>query len=143
MSTYTELYLHCVWATWDRLPLVNEDIERALYGAIAQVCHDLKCEVLAIGGKSDHVHVLVHLATTVSIAELLKAMKGSSSHLMTHNVLGKDDFFKWQGGYGAFTLSKRHVPIVTNYVKNQKTHHSENNLWDEFEKTGFPEENEH
>ena len=82
-APYTELYLHCVWATWDRLPLVTDDIEARLYAAIAAKCRELKCVPLAIGGVEDHVHLVVRLHTTVSVAQLLKGVKGSSSHLVT------------------------------------------------------------
>lgn len=134
-APYTQLYLHCVWAVWDRLPLITPQIETVLYPAIIEKCRELKSEVIAIGGIEDHTHVLVRFHTTVSVADLVKGMKGSSSHLMTHKVLGADDFFKWQGAYGAFTVSKRHVKIVTEYIVNQKKHHAEKSLWDEFEKT--------
>lgn len=79
--------------------------------------------------------MLVRFHTTISVAELVKEMKGSSSHLATHQIIGQADFFKWQGAYGAFTVSKRHVKVVTEYIVNQKKHHAENNLWDEFERT--------
>jgi REP element-mobilizing transposase RayT len=98
-------------------------------------CQELKSEVIAIGGMQEHTHVLVRFHTTISVADLVKEMKGASSHLMTHKIIGKDEFFKWQGAYGAFTVSKRHVPHVTAYIVNQKKHHAENDLWDEFEKT--------
>ncbi len=134
-APYTQLYLHCVWSTWDRLPLLTPKLEAALYPAIMEKCRELKSEVIAIGGIQDHTHVLVRFHTTISVAELVKEMKGSSSHLATHQIIGQADFFKWQGAYGAFTVSKRHVKVVTEYIVNQKKHHAENNLWDEFERT--------
>ena len=49
-------------------------------------------------------------------------MKGASSHLVTH-VLGRRNAFKWQGSYGAFTLSRRGLRFVRDYVLNQEAHH--------------------
>jgi len=83
---YTQLYLHLVWATWDRLPLITETVESRLYAAIAEKCRKLKCVPLAIGGIDDHIHLLVRLHTTVAIATLVKEVKGSSSHLVTHEI---------------------------------------------------------
>ncbi len=130
---YTQLYVHIVWATWDRLPLITEDIEPRLYAAIAAKCRTLKCEPLAIGGIEEHVHLLARLHTTVAIATLVKEVKGSSSHLVTHEIAPRK-FFKWQGAYGAFTLRKSEVPQVKAYILNQKQHHAENNVYDEWEK---------
>ena len=58
--------VHFVWATWDRQPLITEDIERGLWRYIETVCTDDHCEVLAIGGMPDHVHLLALLSNTAS-----------------------------------------------------------------------------
>ena len=134
-APYTQLYLHCVWATWDRLPLITQgDVERSKYASILDKCRQLKCEVIAIGGSHDHIHLLVRLYTTIAVSRLLKEVKGSSSHLMTHEVK-PGEFFKWQGAYGAFTVSKRDVSRVTAYIEGQKDHHEREELWAEFEQT--------
>jgi putative transposase len=133
-APFTQLYLHCVWSTWDRLPLISLDLEQPIYAAILAKCAELKCPVIAIGGMPDHVHLLVRLHTTVTVADLLKETKGASSHLMTHKVR-PGEFFKWQGAYGAFTVSQSIVPTVKAYIERQKAHHAENNLREEWEQT--------
>jgi REP element-mobilizing transposase RayT len=97
-------------------------------------CQEHGCAIVAIGGIADHVHLLVRLATTITIARLVAEVKGASSHLMNHEVYG-DVAFKWQNGYGAFTISKRAVPIVQAYVLNQKQHHAAGNLYTALERT--------
>jgi REP element-mobilizing transposase RayT len=136
---YTELYLHLVWATWDRLPLISEAIEPRLYAAMAQKCRKLKCVPLAIGGIEDHVHLLVRFHTTVAIATLVKEVKGSSSHLVTHEIT-PGEFFKWQGSYGAFTLRKEEVPWVEGYIARQREHHAAGTTVEAWERTMIPEE---
>ncbi len=126
-NNYTQLYVHLVWATWDRLPLITPGVEPSLYGAIAAKCEEMRCRPLAIGGMPDHVHVLVSLPTTVTIAEVVKGIKGSTSHLMTH-VLVPDASFKWQGSYGAFTVSKSGVERVMAYIRAQEAHHAAQTL---------------
>ena len=133
-TPFTQLYLHCVWATWDRLPLITPKIEQPVYAAILAKCRELKCEHLAIGGMPDHVHLLVQLHTTIAVADLLKEVKGASSHLMTHKIM-PNGFFKWQGAYGAFTIRKSEVLRVRAYIEHQKAHHTKNELWDEWEQT--------
>ena len=132
-TPYTQLYVHMVWATWDRLPLITPDIEGRLYACIAKKCRQHKCEPLAIGGIEDHVHLLTRFPTTITIATLAKEAKGASSHLVTHEIRS-DDFFKWQGAYGAFTLRKREVSQVQRYIQNQKQHHADNLLNEDWER---------
>ena len=129
---YTQLYLHLVRATWDRLPLISEDIKPRIYAAIAEKFREFKCVPLAIGGISDHVHLLVRLYTTVAVANLVKEVKGSSSPLVTHEIT-PNEFFKWQGAYGAFTIRKSEVSRVMAYIQNQEQHHAENKVQPEFE----------
>ena len=65
---------------------------------------------------------LTCIPTTVSVAQLVKQVKGSSSHLVSQRLRTP---FKWQGGYGAFTVSPRHVPKVRDYVLTQERHHAD------------------
>ena len=131
-APFTQLYLHAVWATWDRLPLITPDLELRLYGAINDKCRELKAVPLALGGMPDHLHLLVRLPTTISVADLVKDVKGSSSHLVTHEI--KPEFFKWQGAYGAFTLAKTDVPFIIEYIRRQNQHHAEATTWSDWER---------
>jgi len=134
-APYTQLNLHCVWATWDRLPLITPEIQRAVYTAIMAKCKELNCEVVTIGGVSDHVHLLVRVHPTVAVSDLVKWVKGSSSHLVTHEI-APGEFFKWQGSYGAFSVDIRSVDIVRSCIDNQKLHHSQQDMeidWEQAE----------
>ena len=124
---FTQLYLHCVWGTWDRLPLVTKDIEDIIYGAIAKQSSELGCTVIAIGGITDHVHLLINFPPTLTVSELIGKAKGSSCHLITHEIK-PNCFFKWQGGYGAFTVSRNNIDQIANYIRNQDIHHNQKTL---------------
>jgi len=128
------LYLHLAWATWDRLPLITPDIERRLYRNIEGEARKMGCAVLALNGTSDHVHLIVSFPTTVTIANLVKQVKGVSSHFV-NETLQPETQFKWQGGYGAFTVSRWDLPKIIHYVKRQKEHHEAGSLWAELEET--------
>ena len=126
------VYVHFVWRTWDSLPLITEEIERDLFRYMSTVCQDDKCDVLAIGGMPDHVHLFASLAPTISIAELMKHVKGGSSRFVSkHLCLGPT--FQWQGHYGAFSVSPHEKSVVIQYVRNQKQHHAEGRIWKEAE----------
>ena len=134
-NPYTQMYLHLVWSTRERLPLLTEEIRGAVYACIQEQCTTLKAEAVAIGGIADHVHLLVRFPTSVTVGTLVKQVKGASSHLVTHR-LGQGEGFRWQGAYGAFTLSKSLVPRVQSYIARQAEHHRDGTLYPELEKDG-------
>jgi putative transposase len=113
------VFLHLVWSTWDRLPLISETIERDLYRYIENTCRQHGCSVLAIGGTVDHVHLLVSYANTITIGDLMEYVKGGSSRFVTEK-LNPGEFFKWQGNYGTFSVSPHDKNKVIRYIENQK-----------------------
>ncbi|HLM67106.1 MAG TPA: IS200/IS605 family transposase [Longimicrobium sp.] len=119
---FTKLYLHLVWSTWNRAPLLTPALHQAVGKCLRAECVKLGVNVEAFGGVADHVHLLVRLPTTVSVADLVKQVKGSSSHLISQRLRVP---FKWQGRYGAFTVSPSHLPRVRDYVLNQERHHAD------------------
>jgi REP element-mobilizing transposase RayT len=121
------VFIHLVWATWERRPYLSEEFEQSIHRSIAATTEELKAKVLAIGGIDDHIHLLVQLPTTLSIAELVQRGKGSSAHLATHAFTTATSF-KWQPGYGAVSVSPRHIDQVTRYIANQRQHHAANTL---------------
>jgi REP element-mobilizing transposase RayT len=94
--------------------------------------------VLALNGMPDHVHLVVSFPTTTSIADLAKQVKGVSSHFV-NEMLKPEAQFKWQGSYGAFTVSRWDLERAIEYVKRQKEHHLADDLYPEWEET-FEEE---
>ena len=131
-STYTQLYVHCVWATWDRLPLITDELQKVLYAAIIRDCTAMKCTVIAIGGVADHVHLLLGHPPTLTVSKLMKQVKGSSSHLITHAVCPRE-FFKWQYAYGAFSISHHDLDAVAAYIRHQEEHHAHQSLYPHWE----------
>ena len=129
------MYVHFVWTTWDREPLITPLVEPRIYSAIAAKCHELGCQPIEIGGVEDHVHVLVRLSATVSIAQLAHGIKGSSSHLATHAL---NVPFKWRGSYGAFSVGRSEVTRIRKYIRNQKEHHAKRELVAEWERDEEP-----
>ena len=131
-SPYTQIFMHFVWSTWDRHPFLTDDVRPRIYDGIQAVCREMQVDVVAIGGVEDHVHVLVRMPPTVAPSTLVKHMKGSSTHLINYHT-GAPFFFKWQGGYGAFSVSKRLVPRVREYILDQEAHHRMGTVFAEVE----------
>jgi REP element-mobilizing transposase RayT len=97
----------------------------------------MRCIVLALNGTADHVHVILSIPTTVTTADLVKQLKGSSSHFV-NELLHPQMPFKRQGSYGAFTVSRWDVEKIVGYVQNQKQHHAGATLLPEWEETYEP-----
>jgi putative transposase len=127
--------LHFVWATHQRLPLVTDALETPLYRCIQAEAKALGCEVLAVGGMPDHVHLIVAFHTTVSISKLMQQVKGVSSSVAS-DLLDHQSFFGWDDGYAVFSLSPLHRETAIAYVKRQKEHHANQKVWDGWEETG-------
>ncbi|ALF53731.1 transposase [Nostoc piscinale CENA21] len=133
-ANFTQLYLHYVWATWDRLPLITPDIQKLVYAAIIKECEQLKCTVIAVGGIEDHVHLLTGFPVTISVSDLIKQIKGSSSHFINNEVT-PGGLFKWQGSYAAFTVSHDAIDNVAHYIRNQAVHHQQKSIISAWELT--------
>jgi REP element-mobilizing transposase RayT len=99
---------------------------------VVSAIRNLGCTTLAINGMPDHVHILIKLNMTVSIAEIIKRAKGTSSRLINQHAL-IDDHFQWGRGYGAFSVSRWDTDKIIKYIRCQKEHHQGGYLIEELE----------
>jgi len=97
-------------------------------------------KALAIGGAADHVHVLLSLPATLSVAKAMQLLKGNSSKWI-RETFPKMRSFAWQDGYGAFSVGISGVDATVAYIGNQMEHHRERSFREEFiamlQKHGF------
>jgi putative transposase len=75
----------------------------------------------------------------IAVAQLVGQIKGASSHTVTHTIR-PDQFFKWQGSYGAFTISQRSIAQVCGSIQHQKKHHAERTLINTLECCADPDD---
>ena len=131
-----QLYVHIVWSTWDRAPIVTPEVQAWIWPAIALKARHLGSQRVLVGGMLDHVHVATELPATISMADFVRHLKGASSALAGERLgLGQ---FRWQGGYSAFTLRAAAMPVVETYIRNQEQHHRDGSLDTEMEECGGP-----
>ena len=91
-----------------------------------------KVELLAIGGMTDHVHVLVRTSSLESIAGFVRYIKSTSSGFINREI-GDEHRFEWQSGYGAFTVSASLVKKIRRYILDQEKHHKDFDFEEELE----------
>ena len=125
--SHAELYVHAVWATKDRLPILTPALVDAASAQSASTAHKFGAAMIAFGGVSDHVHVLLRYRPDLSVSELVRRLKSALTTTFRRDVPTLPDF-AWQTGYGAFSVSPSGVDEVVDYIANQARHHANGNV---------------
>jgi REP element-mobilizing transposase RayT len=130
-NTYTQLYIHYVFAVQNRLSLIQENWKTQLYKYMNGIVEQQGHKPFAINGMPDHVHILVSMNPTQAPSELMFHIKRSSSLWINENrfVTGK---FSWQEGFGAFSYGKSQIPDIAQYIENQQHHHHKRTFREEY-----------
>jgi len=122
-STHSQLLLHFVFSTKLRNPLITADLQPRLYDYIGGIVRGEGGVLYAIGGMPDHLHLLLRWRTDATIASLMSKLKGGSSAWVHATFPDRADF-RWQEGYGVFSVSRSMEPTVKNYIEHQPEHHA-------------------
>ena len=130
--SFNKIWIHAIWATKERAPIIHSKVEHKIYSFISDQLRDQGCPVRIINGMPDHIHCLFLLSPQKSIADVIKQIKGSSSHFINQNNLIADKF-AWQTGYAAYSVSESVVDRVFKYIQNQKQHHTKKSFQLEYE----------
>lgn len=127
------ILVHIVFSTKNREPLITPEIETELYKYMAAIFRNHHSPSLGGNGTEDHVHFLISLARTISVADLVEEVKKSSSSWI--KTKGPEfEAFQWQTGYGAFSIGASGKKPLLAYIAGQKEHHKKVSFQDEFRK---------
>ena len=131
-NTYTQIYIHYVFATKQRFRMFTETRQEELCNYIAGLIEKLNCFVQSIGGAEDHIHILLGLHPTISVSDCAQKIKANTSRFINEKgwVPGR---FNWQEGFGAFSVSHSNLDSVRVYIANQAQHHTKQSFVEEFE----------
>ena len=132
-NTFSQLYHHIVFSTYQRRELISERMEGRLYPFLTSQVNNRKGKVVAINGMSDHIHLLIRTIPERYIPGLVKDLKSGSTRFIKRENLSKYDF-NWQEGYGIFSVSHSQVEKVKKYIQNQKEHHRGRTFEEEYRK---------
>jgi REP element-mobilizing transposase RayT len=130
-NTYTQIYLHVVFAVEGRQSLIAPEHNDELQKYITGIVSGQKQKLIAINNIPDHLHMLVGLKPDMALSDLVRDIKANSSRFIRekHWVPGR---FSWQEGFGAFSYSRSQLGTVIRYIENQQKHHAKRSFLDEY-----------
>lgn len=130
-NTYTQIYLHVVFAVEVRQSLIKPEHNDELQKYITGIVSGQKHKLIAINNMPDHLHLLVGLRPDAALSDLVRDIKANSSRFIREKnwVPGR---FSWQEGFGAFSYSRSQLGTVIRYIENQQKHHARKSFRDEY-----------
>ena len=130
-NTYTQIYLHVVFAVEGRQSLIKPEHNDELQKYITGIVSGQKHKLIAINNMPDHLHLLVGLRPDAALSDLVRDIKANSSRFIREKnwVPGR---FSWQEGFGAFSYSRSQLGTVIRYIENQQKHHARKSFRDEY-----------
>lgn len=130
-NTYTQLYIHLIFAVQHRDRLIHSSFKEELQKYITGLIQNKGNILLSINLMPDHGHIFLGLNPVNAISDLVGVMKKSSSDFI-NDKRWLQDKFNWQEGYGAFSYSHSHIDRVIKYIANQEKHHKKNTFREEY-----------
>src|SRR5271170_2826508 len=130
-NTYSQIYLHVVFAVEGRQNLVPPEHNGELQKYITGIVSGQKQKLIAINNMPDHLHLLVGLKPDISLSDLVRDVKANSSKFINERrwVAGR---FSWQEGFGAFSYSRSQLGTVIRYIEDQQKHHAKKSFREEY-----------
>jgi putative transposase len=129
---FVKIWIHLVWTTKNRDPILTSEIRRDLFNHIRENAIKKDIYIDFINGHYEHVHCLISLSPGQNIDNILMLLKGESSYwLNKNNILNRK--FEWQDEYFAVSVSESAVNWVRDYIKNQDNHHKKKTFNDEYQ----------
>ena len=129
---YIKIWVHLVWSTKNRQPLLTADIRKQVFDHIRENAVDKDIYIDFINGYNEHVHCLISPRSGQNIDKILMLLKGESSFWINKNKLCLKKF-EWQDEYFAVSVSESAVNRVRNYIKNQEEHHRKRSFQEEYD----------
>ncbi len=137
---FVKVWIHFVWSTKNREPFLSDDVRAKVFQHIRQNAKEKGIFLDFVSGYTDHIHCLVSIGTDQKISEIVKLIKGESSHWINQNHLTHTKF-RWQHEYFAVGVCESILEKTRDYIRNQEHHHQQRSYQDEFdqmvEKYGF------
>jgi putative transposase len=125
--------VHVVFSTAERRPTTRDGMVDRLHGYLGGIARENGIPALAVGGTADHVHLLLSIPRTISVAKAVQLLKSGSSKWIHENIPSARNF-AWQEGYGAFSIGISQTAKTVQYIRNQAEHHKRISFADDLQK---------
>jgi len=122
LHSHTKNWVHIVWSTYNKQRVLNENTRVKLFNHLIDLAKELSIHSERLNVQPDHIHILIILPADKTLADIAKRFKGESSRFINENDLIQGRF-RWQRGYGAFSVSASQLDKVKKYIENQDEHH--------------------
>ena len=130
---FVKIWIHAVWGTKNREPVLENAILESVCDHIKENAKLKSIFIECINGYSDHLHCLMLLNADTSISKQMQLIKGESSFWINKNKILKERF-EWADEYFASSVSEDKLDIASAYIMNQQEHHKKATFKDEYEK---------
>ncbi len=130
-NTYSRIFIHLIFSTKQQAPDLKEEVQQELKSYISTSAEEQELQVLGIGGTENHLHVLLIMPPKYPVSKAAQIIKGGSSNWLNKHHFNKKKF-RWQRGYGAFSINKSLVPATIKFINTQKEYHTKTSYQDEF-----------
>jgi REP element-mobilizing transposase RayT len=127
---FTSLLTHLIFSTKDRFPHLDRELAPECHAYLGGIIGNCGGQPVIVGGYTDHVHLLLDLPATQSVAEFVRKLKSNSSKWV-HEKWPRRSKFQWQSGYSAFAVSRSSRDRVISYIERQQEHHRKVTYQDE------------
>ncbi len=131
--SYTQILYHIILRTKYSDKALALDKAPELYKYMWGIIKNKNGVLYRINGMEDHIHILCDLHPLVPLADLIKALKGSSSRWIRETGIFPK-FRGWGARYCALTYSYKEKDIIINYIKNQQKHHRSESFQEEIQR---------
>jgi len=130
-NTYTQIYIHIVFAVQGRQNLIPKSHKEELHKYITGIVKNKEQKLIAINSMPDHVHTFIGMKPTIALSDLVRDIKNNSSGFINDKkwIRGK---FNWQKGFGAFSYGHSQIDAVVKYIQNQENHHAKRTFREEY-----------
>lgn len=130
-NSYIQVNVHITFHVKTGVDPVRKDDLPRLFAYLGGCASEQGANAIAVGGMTDHVHMLVSLPAMVTVSEFVKNVKVWSSKWLKM-LGGAYRGFAWQDGYGAFSVSHSVIPKTISYIANQAEHHKKMTFREEY-----------
>jgi len=131
-NTYTQIYIHIVYAVKWRERLIAKQCKERLQKYTSGIIQNQGHKLLAINTMPDHAHTFIGMRPNVALSDLVRDMKRDSANFV-NDELRPGGRFAWQEGFGAFSYSRSQIDSVVRHILNQEKHHQQRSFREEYE----------